>query len=308
MKRYFRIMLGAKSIHADACFNNGFIGADFGIHQDLTNHLYENWRDFNKEFIPVWQNKFPGRSKISAGLACGALWTISKGIKAGDMIISPKGDGTYLIGEVLDNYYYKGGDILPHRRNVKWFSSVIDRVNMSDALRNSTGSIGTVSDISKHATELEGYLTGNQAPLVYTNDETIEDFTEFALEKHLEDFLVKNWRYTELGRQYDIYMEDGEIVGQQYPSDTGPIDILAISKDKKSILVVELKKGRVSDHVVGQVQRYMGFVLEQLAEKGQEVKGVIIGFEDDLKIKRALSVTNNIEFYKYQVTFKLFKS
>src|SRR5690606_27654653 len=122
------------------------------------------------------------------------------------------------------------------------------------------------------------------------------------------DFLVKNWKYTELGKQYDIYMEDGEIVGQQYPSDTGPIDILAISKDKKSILVVELKKGRVSDHVVGQVQRYMGFVLEQLAEKEQEVKGVIIGFEDDLRIQRALSVTNNIEFYKYQVSFKLIKS
>ncbi len=301
-------MLGAKSIHADACFNNSFIGADFGIHHDLTNHLYENWRDFNKEFIPVLQEKFPEKSKISAGLACGALWTISKGIKAGDMVISPKGDGTYMIGEVLDNYYYKGGDILPHRRKMKWFSIVIDRANMSDALRNSTGSIGTVSEISKHAIELESYLTGNQAPLVYTKDETIEDFTEFALEKHLEDFLVKNWKYTELGKQYDIYMEDGEIVGQQYPSDTGPIDILAISKDKKSILVVELKKGRVSDHVVGQVQRYMGFVLEQLAEKGQEVKGVIIGFEDDLKIKRALSVTNNIEFYKYQVTFKLFKS
>ena len=40
-------------------------------------------------------------------------------------------------------------------------------------------------------------------------------------------------------------------------SDTGPIDILAISKDKKTLLVVELKKGRVSDNVVGQIQRYI---------------------------------------------------
>ena len=48
--------------------------------------------------------------------------------------------------------------------------------------------------------------------------------------------MVKNWMNTELGKRYDIYQEDGELVGQQYPSDTGPIDILAISKDKKNCL------------------------------------------------------------------------
>jgi len=37
------------------------------------------------------------------------------------------------------------------------------------------------------------------------------------------------------------------------------IDILAVSKDQKELLVVELKKGRASDVVVGQIQRYMGF-------------------------------------------------
>lgn len=98
------------------------------------------------------------------------------------------------------------------------------------------------------------------------------------------------------------------MVGQQYPSDTGPIDILAISKDKKTLLVVELKKGRVSDNVVGQVQRYMGYVLEELAEADQKVQGVIIGLEDDLRIKRALAVTSNITFYRYEVNFNLFEA
>ena len=41
----------------------------------------------------------------------------------------------------------------------------------------------------------------------------------------------------------------------------------------------------------------MGFVTTELAEVDQKVKGVIIGLDDDLKLKRALSVTNNIEFY-----------
>ena len=97
-------------------------------------------------------------------------------------------------------------------------------------------------------------------------------------------------------------------MGQQYPSDTGPIDILAVSKDNTEILVVELKKGRASDVAVGQLQRYMGYVKDELCEDNQSVKGVIIALEDDLRIKRALSVTTNIEFYSYKVDFKLNKN
>jgi restriction system protein len=52
----------------------------------------------------------------------------------------------------------------------------------------------------------------------------------------------------------------------------------------------------------------MGFVQEELAEKNQTVKGIIIALEDDLRIKRALAVTKNIEFYRYKVDFKLFKN
>jgi restriction system protein len=52
----------------------------------------------------------------------------------------------------------------------------------------------------------------------------------------------------------------------------------------------------------------MGFALEELAENGQTVKGVIIALEDDNRIRRALAVATNIEFYRYQVSFKLFKA
>ena len=73
------------------------------------------------------------------------------------------------------------------------------------------------------------------------------------------------------------------------------------------MLVIDLKKGRVSDYVVGQIHSYMAYIKEDLAENGQIVKGVIIGLDDDLRIKRALSVTNDIEFYKYKVNFTLYK-
>lgn len=178
---------------------------------------------------------------------------------------------------------------------------------MSEALRKSCSSAGTVSNISAYADELERLIGGVSAPKLISTDETIEDAAAFAMEKHLEDFLVQNWKQTELGKDYDIYAEEGEVVGQQYLTDTGPIDILAVSKDKKTLLVVELKKGRASDAVVGQILRYMGYVQDELAEEDQFVKGVIIALEDDQRIRRALSITPNISFYRYQVSFKLVK-
>lgn len=306
--RYIRVMLGAKSAHIDECLNGNFIGADFDINQDLSKHLPDNWRDFNKKFIPIWLENHPEKSKVAAGLSCGALWTVAKGLKRGDIIISPNGMGSYHIAEILDDYSYHEGQTLPHRRTVKWFPNRIERSDMSDNLKNSTGSIGTVSDITNYAEELEQLIGGKKQPTIVSTDETVEDPSVFALEKHLEDFLVANWKQTALGKDYDIYEEDGQHIGKQYPTDTGFMDILAISKDKKELLVVELKKGRASDNVVGQIQRYMGFALEELAENGQTVKGVIIALEDDNRIRRALAVAQNIEFFRYQVSFKLFKA
>lgn len=308
MKSYFRVILGAKSIYARECYEGNFIGAHYGIKEDLTKELPENWRDFNAKFRDIWLQSHPDKTKVAAGLACGMLWTVCKGIKKGDVVICPDGQGSYYVGEVISDYSYQPNTNLPHRRSVKWFPVFIERSAMSQELKNSTGSTGTTANISQYAEEIERLIGNVKPPTIVSNDATVEDPAVFALEKHLEDFLVQNWKQTELGKQYNIYEEDGELVGQQYPSDTGPIDILAVSKDKKTLLVVELKKGRVSDNVVGQIQRYMGYVKEELAEANQEVKGIIIALEDDLRIKRALSVTNNIEFYRYQVSFKLFKN
>jgi restriction system protein len=307
MKNYYRIMLGRKSMYAEQCFAGNFIGVDFGINENLTGKLPNEWREFNKKFIPVWLKKNPEKTRIAAGLACGSLWVVSKGINKGDIVLCPDGSGFYRIGEVTGEYIYVPGEILPHRRPVHWMAQSINRVDMSEALKNSTGAIGTVSNIISYHDEIEKLIDGVSAPKLLSTDETVEDPLAFAMEMHMEDFLVQNWKHTDLGKEYDIFEEDGELVGKQYTTDTGRIDILAISKDKKRLLVVELKKGRASDVVVGQTLRYMGYVQEELAEKGQTVKGVIIAHEDDQRIRRALAVMSNIIFYRYQVSFKLVK-
>lgn len=304
-RSYYRIMAGAKSCYAQECFEMGFIGGYWGIQQDLKADLSDNWRDFNTRFIPVFLQANPDKTKIAAGLACGMLHTICKGMKIGDIVLCPNGSGQYYVGEVVSDYFYVEGNLLPHRRKIKWFERGINRDEMSPSLKNSAGSIGTVSNITKYVDELERLLSGAQPAALSHSDETVEDPSVFALERHLEDFLVANWQSTLLGKDFDVFTEDGEPVGRQYPSDTGPIDILAISKDQNTLLVVELKRGRASDVVVGQIQRYMGYVKDELAEPHQQVRGAIIALEDDVKLRRALSVTANISFYRYQVSFKL---
>ena len=301
-------MLGRGSAFSEEAIANDFVGAGFLHDVDLNGKLPDDWKEFNRKYIPVFLKQNPDKTKIGAGLACGQLWTVAKGLEVGDIVLSPtaRGSGVYKVGEVLGNYIYKPGHSLPHQRQVNWFSE-IERQKMSQELQNSIGGITTVINLDKYAKELE-LLIEHPGVQISTTDETVEDASVFALEKHLEDFLVHNWSNTELGKKYDIYEQDGEIIGQQYPSDTGPIDILAISKNKKEILVVELKKGRISDVVVGQIQRYMGYVQAELAEKDQQVKGAIIALEDDLRLRRALSVAQNIDFMTYEVKFKLNKA
>ena len=307
-KNYYRIMLGRKSIFAKECYEGKWIGAGWLNSSSLENELVESWRDFNKKFIPNYLSTYDGSSKVAAGLACGMLHTICKGIKIGDLVLCPDGEGNYFVGEVKSDYFFMPETELPHRRKVEWYKKRISRTELSIELQRSTGSIGTVSKITKYADEIENLIKGNRPSKIYSDDETIENPSTFAMEKHLEDFLIKNWSNTPLGKTHDIFKENGNLIGQQYQTDTGYIDILAISKDKKELLVVELKKGRASDAVVGQILTYMGYISSDLAEPDQIVRGCIIALEDDLRIKNALKITPSIDFYRYEVSFNLKKN
>lgn len=304
MKKYYRLRLGGNSEHVEECHKNNFVGVSFGFTQNLENDLTENQAEFNQKFVESRMTQ-KNCTKIAAGQACASVWKVIKGIQKGDFVVCPNGKNGCLVGEVISDYVYASDTSLPQRREIKWNAVSLDKTQMSPELRSSIFAIGTLRDISVYGDEIELLLNGGGT------DSSIQlvDTQSFRLEKHLEDFLVNNWQQTELGKVYDIFTnESDEIIGQQYPCDTGYIDILAISKDKKELLVVELKRARCSDVVVGQIQRYMGFVQSELATPSQTVKGIIIGLDDDLRIRRALSVTSNIEFYRYELSFKLTKN
>ncbi len=62
------------------------------------------------------------------------------------------------------------------------------------------------------------------------------------------------------------------------------------------------------DILLSQVFQYKAYVKYKLAEPNQTVKGVIIALDDDTKIRRALAITSDISFYRYEVSFKFIRS
>lgn len=305
MKEYWRVMLKPDGNNKAAeCMRAGYIGVDTSIREDISGYLLSGKSDFIERLAPVYM-KNTGKKRIGAGLALGSLWKVAKGMALGDIVLSPDGDKFY-VGKISGEYYYAEGQEFIHRRRVEWFDQPIPRADMPGTLRSGLG-LGTVVNVSHYAEDIEQLLgnVGASAAGSPTGNTPGESPVMFALEKHLEDFLVKNWKNTSLGRDYDIYHDDENGLAQQFDTDTGPIDILAVSKDGKTLLVIELKKGDATDSAVGQVLRYMGYVKKEIAEEGQQVRGAIVAASNDRRIKRALEAVDNVDFYRYQVEFKI---
>ena len=190
MPSYYRLMLGAGSIHVAECVAGNFVGTDYGIARDLSGDLGDDWRVFNKTLIPEYLAVHPEKSRIGAGLSCGAIWTVSRGLAIGDVVLCPDGTGRYLVGEISGPYHYVAGGNLPHRRTVRWTGASIERSLMSVPLRNSTGSIGAVANIDSFREEVEQLIGKPLGTVLTSSDETVEDVAAFAMERHLEDFLI----------------------------------------------------------------------------------------------------------------------
>lgn len=175
---------------------------------------------------------------------------------------------------------------------------------------NSNNVSYTYTDTNQEATEkdiemdLDDFLTYYEK-IVALPTAADTDYSKglFYMEKQLEDFLIENWANTDLGKKYDLIIEDGELVSQQYKTDIGTIDILAKDKTNKNFVVIELKRNQTSDDTVGQITRYMGWIKEKKGNKN--VEGVIIAGKYDKKLDYALKMVPNIKVYLYEVDFKL---
>jgi len=137
-----------------------------------------------------------------------------------------------------------------------------------------------------------------------------EQLPEFVMEKYFEEFIIKNFDKIFKGR-LTLYNDQEESKAQQRimlddeNKQIGRLDLLA--KDSSgNFVVIELKKGKESDQVIGQLLRYMGWVKEKLCIDTQDVRGLIICKKIDSKLKYSLiPVADKISVKEYTMDFKL---
>lgn len=303
-KNYWAIHMGRNNMYADIAYKNNFIGIGWGeIGKDLTDFRELSNRTFIDKISPIVKKTYENKSVNARGQIVGQLFRFSNLMRIGDIVLVPHTqEGKVYVGRIDSEYFYlmETDQACPyqHRRKVAWIKTV-DLSGISQDLRNSLGSIMTVFSITNHWQEVEKLLSDRE------DEATIEDYEEFGLESHLEDFLVENWNKTKLGKKYSILKEGNEIIGQQYITPIGRIDLLARSKDDKEWLVIELKKGKSDDQVVGQVLRYVGWIQENEARKNQKVKGMIIAKEKSEKLLYAIKTLRNVSLMTYSVKFNL---
>ena len=130
--------------------------------------------------------------------------------------------------------------------------------------------------------------------------EAVVGATEFAFERDLRNYLVKNLSLIEPGLR--LYEEEG-LTGVEFPVGGRFIDILAVDK-ASAYVVIELKVSRGYDRTIGQLLRYMAWIEKNL-ESSVPARGIIVAKEitDDLKL--AASRISDVRLIEYEISFQL---
>lgn len=254
-------MLGAGGLHVKDCLKNNYIGVDFLKDENILDFPNSDEGAWRQHFIQRYLDVYPEKSIGTARNSIGFLWTVCYGLRIGDIILTPNGEGGYCVAEIAGNYYYAQGENLPHRRSVEWLDVVIPRTSMSSALQHSTGSIGTCSNITKYSDELEALITGtNHATCVSINtpEAASEHYKERSLHKLFADYLLSRnifpkTIYHENSRRADQAQKwvHPDMVGVEYKDfQTATRSLLksAETKEYVDLYSFELKRSIENDH------------------------------------------------------------
>ena len=177
-------------------------------------------------------------------------------------------------------------------------------INFEDGVQTKQGSAIRLVVNCSDAKEILNYSVpekevGTKEEIIVASN-NVEESSSFLLEKHLESYIEKFWDQTIFGEDFDIYEN-----GRQFPTETGPLDLLAQKKDKSEFLVLELKRDKASDVAVAQTLRYMGYIKRKLATDNEKVRGCIIGTQEDRNLVNAISMVPDLDFYRYNISFSL---
>ena len=132
-------------------------------------------------------------------------------------------------------------------------------------------------------------------------EEITREESEFAYEKDLQKYLVKNLFVIEKGLK--LYQGDG-VNGEEFyvPGTSRRIDILAVDR-QNSLVVIELKVSRGYEKVVGQTLFYQSSI--KTIFKQDKVRAIIIAREITFELKTATHFLPDFDLFEYQLSLTL---
>jgi hypothetical protein len=135
------------------------------------------------------------------------------------------------------------------------------------------------------------------------NPEDPEDLSEqaFAAESDLRDFLAQNLGMIEPGLRLH---KDGERCGVEFPVGQGRVDILAVDREGKFV-VVELKLSMGRAKALGQLLYYMGWVDRNLGNG--PCRGAIVAREVSDELLTAAQRVSGLKLFQYSLKVALEK-
>lgn len=145
-------------------------------------------------------------------------------------------------------------------------------------------------------------LGGTSTSTPEASDETVVIAPDWN-EKAVEEALTRRWSGTPFAKMGVALstLSAGGLPARQVLTSANAIDILGFREGGPEWWVFELKRGRPSDKVVGQISRYLGWISSDpvaLAAAPSAV-GVILAQDSDAKLEYAVAANDRLSLWLY---------
>ena len=153
--------------------------------------------------------------------------------------------------------------------------------------------------------------TGNELFWLLTDTDAVRPIgNEDLTERVVEELMERNWiktPFAKLGVKLSNVKSYGR-AGRQVITPVGIIDLLGFQPRERTWWVLELKRGRTSDVVVGQVCRYLGWVGADCKDRGERAVGAIVAGSANDRLRYAVQANPNLSLWTFDDQFRISRS
>jgi restriction system protein len=221
-----------------------------------------------EELVSKADNVYRDEKPQSRNSWVNQVWRFSREIQKGDRVISySKEKREYIVGTVTEPHFYSESFDDPHYPNnirVNWENNTVDRDSLSQAAKNSLGSVLTIFRVDQWGNEIENLLNNPHLSQTEIDNEAVEDeIVEDLVAKAftmIEDKVDKldPWEMQELVGGLLQAMDYNVQISPKGPD--GGVDVLAF-KDafgfEKPVIKVQVKH-RKNSASAPEIQQLLG--------------------------------------------------